>query len=53
VFAVTPTAHWLEHLDLAGAVLANPCEIADGKISAKGPGLGIKWDEAAVTRHAA
>ena len=53
VLAVTPTAHWIEHLDLARAVLANPCEIADGKISAKGPGLGIAWDEAAVARYAA
>jgi mandelate racemase len=52
VLAVTPTAHWIEHLDLAGAILAEPCEVVDGKIAARGPGLGIAWDEAAVARHA-
>lgn len=53
VLAVTPTAHWIEHLDLAGAILAEPCEVVDGTIAARGPGLGIAWDEAAVARHAA
>jgi mandelate racemase len=53
VLAVTPTAHWIEHLDLAGAILAEPCEVVDGKIAARGPGLGIAWDEAAVARYAA
>jgi mandelate racemase len=50
--AVTPTAHWIEHLDIARAILAEPCEVVDGAISAKGAGLGIAWDEAAVTRYA-
>ncbi len=51
VLAVTPTAHWLEYLDLAQAVLAEPVEIVEGTITARGPGLGITWDEAAVTKY--
>jgi mandelate racemase len=50
---VTPTAHWLEWLDLAGAVLAEPGRPVDGKVTARGPGLGIEWDEAAVARFKA
>jgi mandelate racemase len=51
MLAVTPTAHWLEVLDLARAVLAEPIEIVDGTVTARGPGLGLSWDEAAVTRY--
>jgi mandelate racemase len=50
--AVTPTAHWIEHLNIAGAVLVERCEVLDGTIAARGPELGIKWDEAAVARLA-
>jgi mandelate racemase len=49
--AVTPTAHWLEFLDFAGAILAHPAEIADGKLAARGPGLGLEWDEAAIAKY--
>lgn len=48
--AVTPTAHWLEHLDFAGPVLAEPVRPVDGTITPQGPGLGLSWDEEAVTR---
>jgi hypothetical protein len=34
--AVTSTAHWIEHLDIAGAVLAERCEVLDGTIAARG-----------------
>ena len=47
---VTPTAHWLEFMDLAGVVLAEPLAVVDGKVTARGPGLGIAWDEKAVER---
>ena len=30
MLAVTPTAHWLEFLDFAGAILAHPTKIIDG-----------------------
>ncbi|MGH6885545.1 MAG: enolase C-terminal domain-like protein [Geminicoccales bacterium] len=49
---VTPTAHWLEYLDTAGAILAEPPAVIDGRIAAKGPGLGMSWDERAVARCA-
>jgi mandelate racemase len=52
LLAVTPTAHWLEHLDSAGAIMAEPIEIRDGGITARGPGLGMSWDERAVARYA-
>jgi mandelate racemase len=51
--AVTPTAHWLEYLDIAGAVLAEPYRAVDGKVSARGPGLGLDWDERAIERLSA
>jgi mandelate racemase len=51
VLAVTPTAHWLEYLDLAAAVLAEPVQIVDGAVTARGPGLGISWNEAAIARY--
>jgi mandelate racemase len=51
VLTVTPTAHWLEFLDFAGAILVNPAEIVDGSVTARGPGLGLEWNEAAVTKY--
>lgn len=53
VMPVTPTAHWLEYLDVAGTLLKDPPEIQDGSLRAKGPGLGLDWDEAAVRKYAA
>ncbi|WP_424965802.1 enolase C-terminal domain-like protein [Dinoroseobacter sp. S375] len=53
VLAATPNRHLLEYLDVAGGILAAPYEITRGTLTAKGPGLGIAWDEKAVTRHAA
>lgn len=50
---VTPTAHWLEYLDVASAVLAEPLMPVSGRVTPRGPGTGIGWDEAAVRRFAA
>jgi mandelate racemase len=50
---ITPTAHWLEYLDIAGAILAEPHRAVDGTITAKGPGFGLEWDESAITRFTA
>lgn len=49
--AVTPTAHWLEHLNLAGPLLAEPLQPVNGTITPRGPGLGMIWDEQAVARY--
>jgi mandelate racemase len=52
LLAVTPTCHWIEYLDVASAVLAEPLRPVDGTISAPArPGLGLLWDEAAVSRY--
>ena len=51
LLAVTPTAHWLEFLDFAGSILTRPAEIVDGAVTARGPGLGIEWNEPAVAKY--
>jgi mandelate racemase len=51
MLAVTPTAHWLEFLDFASVILAHPAEIVDGTVTARGPGLGLEWNEAAVAKY--
>lgn len=52
VLAITPTCHWLEYLDIAGAVIENPPALEDGMLTPRGPGLGIRWNEDAVDRYA-
>jgi mandelate racemase len=52
LLAVTPTARWLEYLDVAGAILAEPLLPQNGAVTARGPGLGISWDEKKVARYA-
>ena len=53
LLAVTPTCHWLEYVDWADAVLAEPVRISDGHaVGPRGPGLGMKWNEKAVKRFA-
>jgi mandelate racemase len=49
--AVSPTAQFLEHLDLAGVILTEPLRAVDGMVTARGPGLGMEWDEDAVRRY--
>lgn len=53
VLAATPGAHLLEVLDIAAAVRSEPYLIEDGALTPRGPGLGLDWDEAAVSRFAA
>jgi len=50
--ACSPTASWSEYLDLAGAVLTEPLVPDKGKIVARGPGLGLEWDEKVVHKYA-
>jgi mandelate racemase len=49
---VTPTAHWLEYLDIGSAILAEPLPVVGGAVAARGPGFGLEWDEAAIKRYA-
>jgi mandelate racemase len=52
LLAATPTAHYLEWLDLASAVLAEPLRIEEGHVTARDrPGIGLEWDPAAVDRY--
>jgi mandelate racemase len=51
MLAVTPTAHWLEVLDLGRAIVAEPLQIVDGSVTARGPGLGLCWNESAVAKY--
>ncbi|MCS6890093.1 MAG: enolase C-terminal domain-like protein [Rhodovarius sp.] len=51
---VVPTRHWLEHLDLAAPLLAETIALRDGcALVPDRPGLGLRWDEAALARYAA
>lgn len=48
---VTETAHWLEWQDWAYPILAEPFQLADGRLIVPNrPGCGIEWDEKAVER---
>jgi len=52
LLAVSPTRHWLEHVDWANPILEEPLRIEDGHASPPDTlGIGISWDEAAVRRY--
>jgi len=49
---VTPTAHWLEWVDWASPILAEPMIPVGGQLSpSTQPGVGIAWNEAAVAKY--
>ncbi|ABE47045.1 enolase C-terminal domain-like protein [Polaromonas sp. JS666] len=51
LLASTPTAHWIEYVDWADAILQEPLKVVDGCLSAPArPGNGLTWDPDAV-RH--
>lgn len=51
LLTVTPTAHWLEYLDLASPILQQPLRLEDGHaLPSETPGAGLAWNEDAV-RH--
>ena len=52
LMSVSPNASWFEYLDIAGAILTERLLPVDGMVSGRGPGLGLTWDEAAVTQYA-
>jgi len=52
LLAVTPTAHWLEYVDWADAVLEEPLRVKAGMVQLpERPGVGIAWNEEAVRRY--
>jgi mandelate racemase len=52
LLAVTPTCHYIEYLDVAAPVLAEPLRPVDGMIEARTrPGIGLAWNEDAVQRY--
>jgi mandelate racemase len=52
LLAATPTAHWLEYVDWADAILAEPLAIIDGRLTATAkPGTGLAWNDEAVNRY--
>jgi len=52
LLAMTPTCHYIEYLDVAAPILAEPLRPEDGMIQAPArPGIGIEWDENAITRY--
>ncbi|HTO43432.1 MAG TPA: enolase C-terminal domain-like protein [Burkholderiales bacterium] len=54
LLAVTPTCHWLEYVDWAAPVLAEPVQVRDGSVLIPDrPGSGITWNEDAVRHYAA
>jgi mandelate racemase len=49
LLAVTPTAHYLEYVDWADKLVAEPLRIVDGHaVIPDRPGIGIVWDKKAV-----
>jgi mandelate racemase len=54
VMRVTETAHWLEWQDWADPILQRPYQIKDGRLHIPDvPGVGLEWNEDAVTAHRA
>jgi len=52
LLCVTPTAHWLEYVDWADAVLAKRLAVKDGfALPSEEPGNGLAWDEAAIRKY--
>ena len=51
LLSATPTAHWLEYVDWADALLQEPLRIIEGKVlTSQRPGGGIAWDEDKIRR---
>jgi mandelate racemase len=51
LLCATPTAHWLEYVDWADAILEEPLKIRDGMVlTSQRAASGISWDEAKLKR---
>ena len=52
LLAVSPTGHWLEYVDWAAAILAEPFRVVNGAVTPPNvPGSGVSWNEEAVARY--
>src|SRR5258707_3111436 len=52
LLAATPTCHFLEYMDWADKILAEPLKIVDGfALAPQRPGNGLAWDMAAVEKY--
>ena len=52
VMRVTETAHWLEWQDWADPILEEPFKVEEGNLVIPDrPGVGLRWNEAAVKRY--
>jgi len=53
LLSVTSTRHWLEYVDWASPILEQPAAVSDGHLTpSQDPGIGIAWNEDAVSRYA-
>ena len=51
LLCAAPTAHWLEYVDWADAIIEEPLKVRDGMIlTPERVGSGISWDEAKLKR---
>ncbi len=52
LLAVTPTRHWLEYVDWASPILAQPLRMKNGNaLIPDMPGTGVSWNEDAVAKY--
>jgi len=54
LLGVTPTANYLEYFGMADSILTQPLRVVDGfAIPSEEPGIGIQWNEKAISQYAA
>jgi mandelate racemase len=52
LLAATPTCHFLEYVDWADTIVAEPLKIAGGfAVAPARPGNGLTWDKKAVAKY--
>lgn len=52
LLTVSPTAHWLEYVDWAASILAEPLRVVNGMVTPPDvPGSGVSWNEDAVAKY--
>jgi mandelate racemase len=52
LLSITPTRHWLEYVDWAEPILAEPFPVVNGTLTPpERPGTGLAWNNEAVARY--